>query len=206
MEVTFYFDPSCPFCWVTSRWLLMVSNKRELKINWKPFSLAIKNNELDGNKSGYNHMPAHRVVRVLLAASELGADLGELYKAFGIQHFLAGEEYSDEVIAQVLDAQKLDAGLAKSADDISLDAELKSYIDEAVATVGQDIGVPTIVFNNQEGKATGFFGPVIQTLPDQEESLKLWDAFITLAEKPYFFELKRGRETGGPDVVSTAKC
>lgn len=205
MEVIFYFDPSCPFCWVTSRWLLMVSNKRELKITWRLFSLAIKNSELDGKESGFNHLPAHRVERVMLAAAKQGADLGELYKAFGIKHFLAGDEYDDGVIETVLKSQNIDPALKSSANDESLDEELEVSTKEAVAKVGEDIGVPTIVFKTDNGEK-GFFGPVIQSLPTQEEALELWDGVLKLAENKDFFELKRGRSLGGPDVVSTAKC
>ena len=209
MKVNFYFDPSCPFCWVTSRWLLMVSGKRELEIDWRLFSLAIKNSELgggDGRSKGFDHLPAHRVERVMLAASKQGAQLDEMYKTFGIKHFLAGDEYDDAVIVSALNQLKLNPDLIKAADDSSLDDELVTSTNEAVEIVGQDIGVPTIVFTMEDGSSSGFFGPVIQTLSDQDEAVEMWDSLINLVKHPYFFELKRGRTQGGPDVVSTAKC
>ncbi len=206
MDIDFYFDPSCPFCWVTSRFVLLAANKREININWRLFSLAIKNGELDEKEdNGYNHLPAHRVERVLLAASRQGADLGEMYKLFGIRHFLSGDEYSDEVITDVLGQLKLDKNLFSAADDESLDQELRKSTDEAVGIVGQDIGVPTIVFKKENGEKTGFFGPVILTLPEMDEAVEQWDALVTLANSSNFYELKRGRD-GSPDVVSTAKC
>lgn len=208
MNVSFYFDPACPFCWVTSRWLLMASNKREITIDWHLFSLAIKNGELDPDKekSDFDHMPAHRVERVMLAAADAGASMLDMYTAFGIKHFLAGDEYDDEVIKSVLKQLNLDAALIDKANDKSLDERLKESTQEAVDIVGQDIGVPTIVFDTKDGKKTGFFGPVIQTLPEQDEAVELWDGIVKLVNNPNFYELKRGRPSGGPDVVSTAKC
>ena len=167
--------------------------------------MGIKNGEL--NEINGRHMPAHRVIRVMLAAHKQGADYLALYTAFGIKHFLAGEEYGDELIAKVLSDHKLDPSLIKTADDASLDKELEESIKEATDIVGQDIGVPTIVFLDEEGKPkTGYFGPVLQTLPDQEEAAKLWDSLAALASDSNFYELKRGRPSGGPDVYSTAKC
>ena len=208
MNIDFYFDPSCPFCWVTSRWLLIVTNKRELVINWHLFSLAVKNGEFDKDKkkSKLDHMPAHRVERFMLAAEKQGASMIDMYTAFGIKHFLAGDEYDDEVISSIIKQLKLDPKLLVFADDTSLDSELIKSTDEASAIVGQDIGVPTIIFNTKDGKKTGFFGPVIQTLPDMDEAVKMWDSIVMLALSPYFYELKRGRNSDGPDVVSTAKC
>jgi predicted DsbA family dithiol-disulfide isomerase len=209
MEIDFYFDPSCPFCWVTSRWLLMVSNQRDIKINWCLFSLAIKNQEvgeLAPQTSNFNHLPAHRVERVMLTASKEGKSLQELYTTFGIKHFLAGDEYDDETIIAVLSQLKLDSGLIKSADNEELDEELRQSTNKAVGIVGADIGVPTIIFNKKDGTKTGFFGPVIQQLPEMEEAIDLWDGLVKLVGSANFYEIKRGRPEGGPDVVSTAKC
>jgi len=210
MKVDFYFDPSCPFCWVTSRWLLMVTNKRQLTIEWHLFSLAIKNSELnkkDSNKAvSFNHLPAHRVERAMLAASNQGADMLTMYTAFGIKHFLAGEDYSDETIESVFDQLKLDKKLVKSADDQSLDDQLRQSTNQAIDIVGADIGVPTIILERRDGTKTGFFGPVIQELPEMDEAIELWDGVVKLANNPNFYELKRGRPDGGPDVISTAKC
>jgi predicted DsbA family dithiol-disulfide isomerase len=205
MKIAFYFDPSCPWCWVTSRWILMSSNKRDIDIDWRLFSLAYKNGELEGKQSYANHLPANRVERVMLAAAKKGAKLNELYTNFGIKHFLSDEEYSDEVIASVLKQCKLDKDLIKAADDKSLDKELITSSKSALKIVGQDIGVPTIVFIDEDGKQTGFFGPVLKELPDQDESVKLWDSLVELAKYDGFYELKRGRD-GGPDVYSAAKC
>ncbi len=186
----------------------MSKNKRDININWHLFSLAIKNKEIgtDKNKGNFNHIPAHRVERVMLAASKDGIDLLKMYTAFGIRHFISGDEYDDGVIKTVLNQLELDAKYADFADDGSLDDELNRSTQQAVDTVGQDIGVPTIVFNLENGERRGFFGPVMQALPDVDESVELWDGLSKLANNSNFYELKRGRSNGGPDVFSTAKC
>lgn len=210
MEIEFFFDPSCPFCWITSRWLIQVKDARQLNITWRPFSLAIKNDCLDASKptrdehAGY-HRQSHRVLRVMQAAASDGADLGELYTAFGTQCHVYGEDYTDEIIAKVLADLKLPAELLSAADDKSYDKALQASLDSALEVVGDDVGVPTIVFND-DGKRTGYFGPVLQKLPSVTDSLKLWDGLQVLATNQDFYELKRTRPSGGPETASTAVC
>lgn len=214
MKVTFYFDPSCPFCWITSRWLLMVRGQRELEVNWRPFSLAIKNDELSGDKTkakgktehGELYRSSHRVLRVMQAAEAKGAALIDLYTDFGIAHHIAGDDFDDALIAHVLEKHGLPADLARAADDTSYDKQLAASIQSATDVAGQDIGVPTIVFTAADGSKSGFFGPVLQALPDLDEALKLWDGLSQLATDQNFYELKRSRPSGNPDVFSTAKC
>jgi len=189
----------------------MVSGHREIKIDWRPFSLAIKNkeaadNDKDQTKHGDMHRGAHRVLRVMLAAQDKGASLIDLYTDFGIQYHVAGNEYDDELILKVLAKHKLPEALLKAADDSSYDKALRASIKSATDVAGQDIGVPTIVFKLAGGDKNGYFGPVLQMLPDLEESLKLWDGLSMLATNKSFYELKRSRPSGGPDVVSTARC
>ena len=210
MNVEFYFDPSCPFCWITSRWLLQVSNKRDITIEWVPFSLTLKNNELEpeAKHTPYTkeHYAAHRVIRVIEAATEHGGSLIDLYTRFGISYHLGEEKFTDSLIEEILNEQKLPASLLKEADNKKWDPILQKKIDQAVAVVGNDIGVPTIIFQNSKGQKQGFFGPVLQDLPEIDESVKLWDAISALAQSSHFYELKRARPSGMPDVVSTAHC
>ncbi|MGH7240184.1 MAG: DsbA family protein, partial [Candidatus Saccharimonadales bacterium] len=208
VKIKFYFDPCCPFCWITSRWLLMVQPERDLEITWKQFSLALKNGALEGKDETHSasaHLAAHRVHRVMLAASKKGISLIDLYTDFGISYHIAGEKFDDELILNILTKHGLPASLAASADDESLDKELKNSMNDAIKVAGKDIGVPTIVFVHGD-KKIGFFGPVLQTLPDKPETLKLWDGLSQLASDENFYELKRSRPSGGPDVFSTAKC
>ncbi len=210
MNIEFYFDPSCPFCWITSRWLLQVSNKRDITIEWVPFSLTLKNNELEpeAKHTPYTqeHYAAHRVIRVIEAATEHGGSLIDLYTRFGISYHLGEEKFTDSLIEEILNEQKLPASLLKEADNKKWDPILQKKIDQAVAVVGNDIGVPTIIFQNSKGQKQGFFGPVLQDLPEIDESVKLWDAISALAQSSHFYELKRARPSGMPDVVSTAHC
>jgi len=211
MKIEFYFDPSCPFCWVTSRWLLMVSAHREINIAWQPFSLALKNNELQQKPDEYQHASVHRqsnrLLRVFFMASKLhDANLIDLYTSSGIKHHVAGFEFNDQHIKEVLSDNNLPEDLLKYADDTSIDKDLGLNIKSATDVAGQDIGVPTIIFENKLGEKQGFFGPVLQELPDLEEALDLWDGLSKLATNSSFYELKRSRPSGGPDVFSTAKC
>jgi len=206
--VDFYFDPSCPWCWVTSRWLIEVSGHRDMKITWKPFSLALKNGELDGNDTtGHRdtHTIAHGVLRVIeaIVASE-DIDRGQLYTEFGKSYFVDKKLDDDVFMAAVIERLGLDKEYLKAAKDPSYDAQLQTFMNEAIDIVGNDVGVPLIIFTNDDGEKQGYFGPVLQGLPDLEESLKLWDGLSALASSKHFFELKRGR-TGGAQVASTTR-
>lgn len=206
-KIEFYFDPCCPWCWITSRWLSVVQEQRDMQVTWKPFSLAMKNGELgkDAGSNNYTkaHQAAHRVIRVIeKAASDGAATRGDLYTAFGKSHFVGDSPYADEMISAVLDELGLSDEYLAAADDESIDEILKLHLDDAIAVVGNDVGVPTIIFENESGEKTGFFGPVLTQLPPEEESLKLWDGLAALSTNISFYELKRSR-SAGPDVKST---
>lgn len=154
-----------------------------------------------------NHRQAHRVLRVSLAAQQAhGLPLIQSYTRFGIKHHTAGFAYSDEWIANVLDELSLPAELIGAADDTSLDEDLESELQSALDVVGNDVGVPTIVFTNENGDKQGYFGPVLLALPSTDESIKLWDGLSSLAGVKSFYELKRSRPPGGPDTASAARC
>lgn len=208
-RVDFYFDPSCPFCWITSRWLLQVSQERETDIRWRPFSLAIKNDELandgsDKSPHGEGHRAAHRVLRVIAAAEQQGASLIELYSAFGRPYHLEDRSFDDALIADVLAAQGLPAELLEAADDAAFDEHLNDELQSALDVVGDDTGVPTIVFVSDSGEKTGYFGPVLNGMPSKEEGLAIWDGLTALGTVSAFYELKRTRPGGGPDTASTS--
>ena len=206
--IEFYFDPSCPWCWVTSRWLSEVATQRDISIEWKPFSLAIKNDEIYGDDStGHQepHMKAHKLMRIMEAVhAAKGIDRGELYTAFTKAYYLDKDLHDDALAAAVLEQLGVDADYIKAGDDGSYDKSLEAFMDEAIAIVGNDVGVPLIVFVNDEGEKQGYFGPVLQGLPDTQEGLKLWDGIQHLATSKHFFELKRSR-TGGAIPRSTER-
>lgn len=208
-RIEFFYDPCCPFCWITSRFLLEVSAERDVDVTWRPFSLAMKNNELAGDddavdEHGEMHRSSHRVLRVITKAAEQhGASVIDLYSAFGRRFHLDHEKYDDAMIADVLAAAGLPAELAKAADDTSLDGGLQASIDSAVEAVGDDTGVPTIVFVSDDGQRRGFYGPVLQELPSKDDALRLWDSLVGLVSVPAFYELKRTRPEGMPNTAST---
>lgn len=210
-KVEFYFDPACPWSWVTSRWLLSVREHRDINITWRPFSLAIKNDSLvkkDG-ESPYTtkHRASHRVLRLMMEASKNhGVSLEKMYTHFGIKHHIAGFDYSDEWILATLKELDLPASLLSAGDKTDYDQELSREIDSATEVAGNDVGVPIIVFTNEKEERQGYFGPVIRTIPETKEALKLWDGLHNLATVSSFYELKRGRPDGGPDTSGPAIC
>ena len=210
MKVDFYFDPACPWCWVTSRWLTDVSTQRDITINWQPFSLAMKNDELGKNekdlsKYGVSHLRSHRVLRVIEAAVEAGGDRGKLYSDIGKMHHVEGYDYTDTEIELMLNLSQLDPALAKAADDESHDKTLRQSLDQAIGIVGEDVGVPLIVFENEDRQKVGYFGPVLMRQPTGQAALDLWDGLSKLASTSDFYELKRSRPAGGPDTKDPAQ-
>lgn len=212
MKVSFYFDPSCPFSWITSRWLLQVSAHRDIAIDWRPFSLALKNNELVARDGESVHAQSHRdslrMLRVLLVAEQqYSVSLIDGYTSSGMIRHILGDPLDDEGIRSVIVNQlELPESLMTAANDDSHDKVLQQHIDDAVAIVGNDIGVPTIIFELESGEKQGYFGPVLNELPELSESLTIWDGLSQLAGVKSFYELKRTRPTGNPDVASTARC
>lgn len=209
--IEFYFDPSCPFSWITSRWLHQVTTERDVVVSWRQFSLALKNDELterqDETPHASAHRGAHRVHRVIAkAAADYNASVGDLYSEFGVRFHITGQAFNDGMIQEVLAKKGLPSDLLLAADDCALDNKLRAEIDSAIEAAGADIGVPTIVFFTTTGKRRGYFGPVLNELPSAlDESLAIWDGLEKLATSTSFYEIKRGRKAG-PNVFSAARC
>lgn len=213
MKIQFYFDPCCPFCWITSRWLHEVKQARALHIEWIPFSLAMKNNEdvselqtTEPNQIISPHLAAHKVLRIMYVAQQQEqASMETMYSAFGKHYHVNEGSFSNDEIITLLTELRLPTALLAEAKNNIHDKALESCIEAAVNIVGDDIGVPTIVFEHQNGKKSGFFGPVLQSLPTPKESLALWDGLTMVASSKTFYELKRSRPHEKPDVFSTSK-
>jgi len=197
-NIHFYFDPSCPWAYVTSLWAKNVADQRGFTIRWRAFSLRMKN----APPEGADRLPpsmGHRCLRVVAAAQATGADdnaIGALYGEMGRRRHASGladrpDIGAPEELASMLDACGLDAALASAADEDRWDQAIEADMSEAIEKAGNDIGVPIIVLDDGDGPA--WFGPVVSRAPDGEEALRLWDAFETVARIPYLFELKRGR-------------
>ena len=206
-KLTFYFDPSCPFSWITSRWLLAVKAERDIAINWQPFSLALKNDELTESSSAKHadvHRASHKILRLMMAARQNDVSFIDMYSYAGRAFHVDGRSYDQQLTNEIITEFNLESSLAAAVDSADYDQELKEFITQATDVAGEDIGVPTIVFTSESGDQQGYFGPVFQELPDLKQSLQIWDGLEKLATASSFYELKRKRPDGPPDTSSTA--
>lgn len=192
-DVEFYFDPICPWCWMTSRWASEVAGVRGFEIAWKPISLAIINEGKDMGSHGEGQLRGKRMGRVAIAAGRVSGEeaVGRLYTAFGTRIHPGGRDDADAIIAESLAELGLDSELAAAAGDEGYDDELRANTDHALEIAGPDVGVPIISIDG-----VAFFGPVVTPAPTGDEALKLWDGIAAAASVPGFYELKRGRTVG----------
>jgi 2-hydroxychromene-2-carboxylate isomerase len=203
--IEFYWDPICPFAWITSRWVDKVARMRSLDVDWRFISLRILNERRDYEKEfppNYLelHMRGIRILRVAAAVREQHgrAAMGPLYTAFGESIWNrerrpgvpAFEGIGDRGhVATVLATCGLPATFAAAAGDDALDEVLRADTEAGLARTGGGVGTPIVVYGGPEGP--GFFGPVISRVPSDDDALRLWDAVTLLAEWPGFAEIKR---------------
>jgi 2-hydroxychromene-2-carboxylate isomerase len=202
-DLHYYFDPVCPFAWMTSKWVRMVAAQRDYSVDWRFISLRILNATVDYS----THFPEHyedehtaglRLLRVCARArQEHGrAAVAPLYEALGGRLFESSREGlspadlgTREFLAPLLRDADLPAELADALDEAMFDDELRAETEEALALTGRDVGTPILHFQPPDG--TAFFGPVISRLPSPDEASRLWDHVIGLAGFGGFAEIKR---------------
>ncbi len=187
----FWFDPRCPFAWITSRWILEVEKVRDIEVRWHVMSLAYLNQDKDISDD-YREMlkTAWGPVRVLIAAEQkYGSEvLLPLYNAMGTKIHIDKRDIDRSFIEDSLEEAGLAVELADAMDDSLLDEAVATSHHEGMDAVGDDVGTPTIHVND-----VAFFGPVITKAPRGEEAGHLWDGVLAVSSYPLFFELKRSR-------------
>jgi len=199
-DINFYFDPVCPFAWMTSKWVRLVMVQRDYTVDWRFISLRMVNTAIDYD----SHFPpgyeaGHTAgLKLLRLAAQVRADygrgaVGPLYEAIGTEVFDTPDDSQDrgsrEFLEPILAQVGLPSALTEALDDTSWDPGLRRETDEALGLTGKDVGTPIIQFRPPGGVA--FFGPVISRLPDEADALRLWDNVIGLASFAGFAELKR---------------
>ena len=202
-KVTFYFDVSCPFCWVTSRWIKEVEKVRDIEVEWKPMSLSVLNEGRDELPEEYKFMmqcnwtPA-RLFNVVFSQDGQEA-VDKLYTALGTKihnenridrhaHVDEPKHAFDELIKEALAEVGLPEERLAQALTTEFDELMRENHAEAMKEVGNDVGTPVVKLND-----VAFFGPVLTRIPRGEEAGKIFDGSVAVASYPYFFEIKRSR-------------
>jgi 2-hydroxychromene-2-carboxylate isomerase len=190
--VDFWFDPLCPWAWISSRWLLEVQQERPINPQWHVMSLAYLNADKD-IPDEYRKMlaTAWGPVRVCIAAAQKYGDevLGPLYTALGTKFHIEGKPRERATIEEALAEAGLPVELADAMDDTGYDEALKRSHHEGMDQVGFEVGTPVIAVNG-----VAFFGPVVTPIPRGVAAAKLWDGVLLVAGTDGFFELKRTRD------------
>ena len=189
--VDFWFDPLCPWAWITSRWVLEVVPQRPITLRWHIMSLAYLNQDKDISENYRKALStAWGPVRVCMAvAQKYGDDMMlPLYTALGTKFHNEGRDRSRETIEEALAEAGLPTELADAMDDTSYDEAIKKSHHEGMDQVGYEVGTPVISVNG-----VAFFGPVITPMPRGDAAARLWDGVLAVAGTEGFFELKRTR-------------
>ncbi len=202
-DIEFFWDPVCPFAWITSRWVKKVADQTDYSIDWRFISLRLLNKDKDyatefpegyeqGHTAGLHMLRVAAAVRQDLGRGPLGAIVtayGESYwdlpRGSGMRHRRSTHDH----VVEVLDIAGVSADYADALEDESWDALLDDETELALSRTGRDVGTPIITFQPPDG--VSFFGPVISRVPSDEDAVRLWDAVITLAGFPGFSEMKR---------------
>jgi hypothetical protein len=190
--VDFWFDPQCPWAWITSRWLVEVTKVRPVQPRWHVMSLAVLNEGKEDLSERYKEFMARAwgPVRVCIAAEQAAGPevLGPLYTAIGTRFHNEKAERNRATIESALAEVGLPTSLADAMDSTEYDEALRASHHEGMDRVGEGVGTPVISVNG-----ASVFGPVVSPIPRGEDAARLWDGLMTVTSVDGFFELKRSR-------------
>ncbi|MGC4790712.1 disulfide bond formation protein DsbA [Micromonospora sp. DT178] len=195
--VDMWFDPLCPWAWITSRWLLEVEQVRDVDVRFRVMSLSVLN---EGRELPERYQELMRTgwgpVRVCVAVEQrYGQDaVRKLYTALGTRIHLGQEEPTRELFVAALTDVGLDPALADVAEGTAHDEALRASHEAGMRPVGTDVGTPVIHAPGPDGGTVAFFGPVVTPAPKGEAAGRLWDGVLLVAGTPGFYELKRSRD------------
>ena len=199
-SVDFWFDPVCPWTWLTSRWMLEVRKTKPVDITWHVMSLAVLNEGRLEQLTPQNRElmgKAWAPVRVLMAAQEtFGSGVLEpLYTALGTQYFLLDQPKNLTTIRAALREAGLPQRLAEAGDATTYDRILRYSHREGIELVGQEVGSPIIAIPEpcRGARKIAFFGPVVNPTPTGDLAARLWDNLVAIVAVPGFYEIKRTR-------------
>ena len=191
-SLTFFFDPSCPFTWITSRWLVDAAPRAGVELRWRAFALSLIN---EGREVPEEYLPrfeaSNRALRVVesLVAEDRTADAAAFYTEYGTREFVQGEPTGDALAVAAGTAAGID-DVAVRLDDESADAFVRAAFDEIRPLVGADVGSPAI---RLDGTDRAIFGPVVSPAPKGDDADRLLESVLGVLQLPMFFELKRTR-------------
>lgn len=198
--VDMWFDPICPWAWITSRWLLEVEKVRPIEVNFHVMSLSVLN---EGRQVPEQYAESLRLgwgpVRMCIAAEQKYGNqvLRGLYTALGTRIHLGKEKLGPQLYTAALSDVGLDPDLVAAAESTDYDEALRASHNAGMKPVGTEVGTPVIHAPGPvPGEQVAFFGPVITPAPKGEEAGRLWDGVLLVSSTPGFFELKRSRNVG----------
>ena len=192
--VEMWFDPICPWAWLTSRWLMEVEQVRDVEVTWSVMSLAVLNDgrELPAEYRSVMERSWGPVRVVVAAAREHGSSvIKPLFDALGTRIHVGGQKDYPQVVAASLQEVGLPADLLRFATSNEVDDDVRASHARAIALVGDDVGTPVVAMDG-----VGFFGPVVTPAPKGEAAGRLWDGWVLMTSTPGFFELKTSRTQG----------
>ena len=201
-DVEFFWDPVCPWAWLTSRWVDDVARQRGLRVDWRFISLRLLNKDRDYERdfpAGYPavHGSGLKLLRVAAAVREAEGPgrMGTLYTQFGADIHVRGRR--DEIMhgwedgfPDYLRSVGIEDRYLAAANDERWDTLLQAETDDALSRTGRDVGTP-IISVRRDGELLSFFGPVMSRVPRGADALRLWDALWEVASFPGMAELKR---------------